>query len=489
MMRSTLFALAAGLVLEASPLPGQYPPGHQYSPNVHVMSHVPLGGSGSVMDIEIEQELARPYVYVARSNYGAILNLISAARNAQASSADFGAFAAAATQSVVSSPSVGFDVITVKDPTKARVIYRWRIENQELHRGIGGTNNKYFKVNSRYYNVFSMQFMTGGPDVDLGAIVFDVTGLPDTSTLKEVGRIRVPEIPGGFHNIYAYKHSTGRTLLFATVNAPLSVPYGVNIYDMEKFLARAPDYGLVGHVPLPEPRGAASGYHDAYVAYDPVTKQDKFYGGGPETSPLGGDYVFDVTDIANPKLLASIVAQASMQSGGHTFVATPDGRYGLTIMTSPAHQPVRFWDLKPALDGKQLVIGQPIGEWTPDARKSSHMIEIRWPYAFIAAYEDGMQVIDMRYPWDPVTVGFYDTYNYRVPYEGGGVANGAFGIDVRNADGLIVVPDMQSGFWAFKMDGFDGWNGHDWGMPNASSAQDWDNGPDGGPKPVKAAVR
>jgi hypothetical protein len=56
---------------------------------------------------------------------------------------------------------------------------------------------------------------------------------------------------------------------------------------------------------------------------------------------------------------------------------------------------------------------------------------------------------------------------------------------VRNADGLIVVADDYSGFWAFRMDGFDGWNGHDWGMPNASSVQDWDNGPDGAPKPQR----
>jgi hypothetical protein len=32
------------------------------------------------------------------------------------------------------------------------------------------------------------------------------------------------------------------------------------------------------------------------------------------------------------------------------------------------------------------------------------------------------------------------------------------------------------------MDGFDGWNGHQWGVPNISSAQDWDNGPEGAPK-------
>jgi hypothetical protein len=70
---------------------------------------------------------------------------------------------------------------------------------------------------------------------------------------------------------------------------------------------------------------------------------------------------------------------------------------------------------------------------------------------------------------------------------GNSAYDGAWGIDVRNADGLIVVSDFDSGFWAFKMDGFDGWNGHQWGMPNISSAQDWDNGPDGAPKPGRVS--
>ena len=29
------------------------------------------------------------------------------------------------------------------------------------------------------------------------------------------------------------------------------------------------------------------------------------------------------------------------------------------------------------------------------------------------------------------------------------------------------------------MDGFSGWNGHDWGVPNVSSVQDYDHGPEG----------
>ena len=55
---------------------------------------------------------------------------------------------------------------------------------------------------------------------------------------------------------------------------------------------------------------------------------------------------------------------------------------------------------------------------------------------------------------------------------------------MRNVDGLIVISDMTTGFWLFKMDGFEGWNGNDWGMPNNSSAQDSDNGPDGVQRPI-----
>ena len=55
--------------------------------------------------------------------------------------------------------------------------------------------------------------------------------------------------------------------------------------------------------------------------------------------------------------------------------------------------------------------------------------------------------------------------------------NGAFGVDIRNEDGLIVISDMSTGLWTFKMEGFNGWNGEQWGVPNISSAQNWDEGP------------
>jgi len=52
---------------------------------------------------------------------------------------------------------------------------------------------------------------------------------------------------------------------------------------------------------------------------------------------------------------------------------------------------------------------------------------------------------------------------------------------------MIAISDLTTGVWIFKMEGFDGWNGHQWGLPNNSTAIDWDNGPDGAPKPQKVS--
>ena len=248
------------------------------SPNIDVLSHLPLGGFFRVTDIEMEQEMSRPYVYVAQSRERA-----------------------------------GFSIIDISDPEHAQVLYRWTIEEVDLHEGLGGMDGKYFKTNGRYYYVQSMQFAQGGADADLGAVVFDVTGLPDVSQVREVGRIRAPNEPGGFHNMFMYKHSSGRALLFTTVRGSHA-----NIYDMDRFLAGDTGYGKIGQVPVPGAMGPG-GYHDFYVAYDPATGQDKFYGAGN-----GGYHVYDVTTPETPEILFSITGAPGVQRG-HTFTPRPMG--------------------------------------------------------------------------------------------------------------------------------------------------------------------
>ncbi len=432
---SALATAAALATLLTAPLAAQWTPLERGSANIEVVGHLPLGPRLSSADMEIEQELSRPYAYVGRILY-----------------ADQG--------------SKGTDIIDLSDPEHPKVIYEWRIEDEDLHLGIGGMDVKHFKLNGRYYVVQSLQFGQGGPDWDLGAVVLDVTGLPDPGTVREVARIREPSMPGGFHNIFIYKHSSGKILLFTTVRGPFA-----HVYDLARVVEGDLENALIARVPVPESGGAATGrglsYHDFYVAYHPDTDQDRFYGGGS-----GGYYVYNITDLDAPELVITLNGVRGA-SRGHTFTPSPDGRY---VVAESEYQfsPLRIFDLKPALDGEVTNINRPIAGWTPRWDHLAHNHEVRWPYVFVSGYLDGLQVMSLMDPENPVTVAYYDTYIGPPNTDRYSQFNGNFGVDVRNADGLIVVSDSSTGLWIFRMEGFQGWNGEDWGMPDISSAQKWD---------------
>lgn len=436
------FLAAIGFLLIASPALAQddtpwttLKPG---SDNITVEGHISLGMGLNTMDMEIEQELSRPYAYVSRGTVGA-------------------------------GTERGTDIIDLSDPGNPKVIYRWRINDPDLHTGLGGMDIKYFKWEGRYYVVQSTQFGPG-PDNDMGAVILDVTGLPDASTVREVARIRAPDMPGGFHNIFIYKHSTGRVLLLTTVNGPQA-----NVYDLGMAVTGDLDSALISAIPGEATQaGPFFSYHDLYAAWHPDSQQDRFYGGG-----TGGYFVYNMTDITNPELLFTMTGITGV-SWGHTFTPSPDGRYAVTE-TEYQHAPLRMFDMKPALDGETTNIRRPISAWTANWKNLVHNHEVRWPYVFVSGYHDGLQVFSMQDPENPETVAYYDTYTgpRNVGAMAGNVANGAFGVDVRNADGLIVISDMTTGFWTFRMEGFNGWKGTDWGQPDISSAQKWDDPPPG----------
>ena len=438
-IRSTSLMLAAVVLTSTLVSPGAAQnvprtPLKRASDNMEVLGHLPLGPRLSVADMDVEQEMHRPFAYVARMVYG------------------------------FEGPR-GTDIISIEDPERPKLLYEWRIENQDLHQGTGGMDVKHFKWNDRYYLVQSLQFGEGGPNRDLGAVILDVTGLPDPSTVREAARIREPEMPGGFHNIFIYKHTNGRVYLFTTARAP-----GALIYDLGMIVEGDLENARVGMVPVPESafgRGGGRGYHDFYVGYHPDTGEDRFYGGG-----TGGYYIYDVSNLEDPQLRITLTGISGIQ-GGHTFTPSADGRY-VIAESEYQYAPLRIFDLQPALEGEVTNIRSPISAFTADWRHLVHNHEVRWPYVFVSGYLDGLQIFNLQDPENPVTVGYYDTYIGAPSTDRPAMFNGAFGVDVRNEDGLIVISDMSTGFWTFSMDGFQGWNGEDWGYPNISSAQDWD---------------
>ena len=435
----TRLLLALALLAAAPTLAQETPwtPDAPGSDNLTVLGHIELGEALNVMDMEVEQEMDRPFAYVARGTVGEGLER-------------------------------GTDFIDISDPSNPEVLYRWRIEDSDLHVGLGGMDIKYFKWDGRYYVVQSTQFGSGGPNADLGAVIFDVTGLPDASTVTEVARIREPELPGGFHNIFIYQHSNGTPYLLTTTNGPQA-----HAYDLGEAVSGDVEDALAGVIPGPETNlGAFQSYHDLYAGWHPDSGQDRFYGGG-----TGGYFVYDISDIAEPELEFSLTGVHGVNYG-HTFTPDPTGRYAVTE-TEYKYAPLRIFDMKPLVDGERESMGAPISAWTAHWEGLVHNHEVRWPYVFVSGYHDGLQVFTLEDPHDPETVAYYDTFHgpRHVGVMEGGVANGAFGVDVRNADGLILISDMSTGFWTFRMDGFDGWDGADYGVPNISSAQDWDTPP------------
>ena len=151
-----LVALLPGARLQAQRPDIVYPPGSQGSRNMEVQFHLPSPASS---DLRIDQDPSRPFVYQAHGR------------------------------------PPGFHIVNVKDPRKAYIMYSWQIENADLVRG-GASGVMLFKHRGRHYAILSVQLQPSGPSSDVVGIVFDVTGLPDTSKVREVGRLRDDRLGG-----------------------------------------------------------------------------------------------------------------------------------------------------------------------------------------------------------------------------------------------------------------------------------------------------
>ena len=90
------------------------------SANVHVLSHIPLGGFYRATDVALDQNPQRPFAYLAQSL-----------------------------------DAMGLTVIDVSSPEKARVLWRWRVPNAERHQGLGGVKATYFASGAKTWSFFT----------------------------------------------------------------------------------------------------------------------------------------------------------------------------------------------------------------------------------------------------------------------------------------------------------------------------------------------
>ena len=190
------------------------------------------------------------------------------------------------------------------------------------------------------------QFQQGGPDADLGAIVFDVTGLPDTT--QDQGSRPDPGA-GGCPAVPRDRSRTSTRRAGAAVHDQRAAVRATSTTWTSSWRAM-PATAWSGRVPVPEgatrrSRVQRAGYHDFYVGYDPGPSRTS------STAPArGGYYVFDVTDVAEPEAAHLDHRYRRVSVRGHTFTPTPIGRYAVAE-TEYQYAPLRIFDLKPGLDG------------------------------------------------------------------------------------------------------------------------------------------
>ncbi len=379
-----------------------------------LVSHVSLteassDGTGALV---IEQDPDRPFAYVARD--------------------------------------AGFAAIDVTDPASPRVRSPRSLRNTQAKAG----DITYFKRGDRYFLVEAFR-PADGTASDLGAVVFDVTD--PSGTFPEAARIHHS---GGLRRLFAYQHTDGRVLLFAAGADSLL------IFDTDALVSKGKSARPITAIPVPEHRfTGATGFDGLFAGYHAETNQDLLYAAG-----AGGYYVFNVSDPASPEHMGQ-VNQANIRMG-HAIAPTPDGRY-IVAGADYDGSPLRIFDLKPILDGENDRVRTAAGAWTANWKHHAERYEIRWPFVFVADREEGLQVFNMRDPYNPYTTGYYHTTADRDT-----LVRGAVDVDVRNADGLIIVSDAKTGLWTFRMDAFQWWDGAGWGMPDVSSAQHWNRGSD-----------
>jgi hypothetical protein len=283
-----------------------------------------------------------------------------------------------------------------------------------------------------------------------GLLLWNVTDPGNPEEIRRLG----PEAAG--HALFAYKAADGRALLFVA-------GAGVTIHDIS---------GLVSGTgadmaSLSLPDAVAGEIRDVYVAWHDETESERVY--------LAGRGGYAVLDLATGATVA-LVSDAGVQLGT-SISATPDGTHLITTANYRT-APVRIYDIRPVLDGTISQVRTPVGAWTADWRHHAERHTVRWPFFFVAAHDDGLHVVNMRNAFEPYTEGFFRTWDGPVS-KPGEPYNGARDVDVRNHDGLIAVADAHTGLYLIRMEGFQGWDGRGWGLPNVGHVQDWENGPVG----------
>lgn len=171
-----------------------------------------------------------------------------------------------------------------------------------------------------------------------------------------------------------------------------------------------------------------------FYIHDCVVRDDMMY-----ASAINNDFqaIVDVSNKAAPVVVAS---WSWAGNNAHSCDLSTDGRYILTTDEVTGGR-LRIFDISNLNDIRQ------VASYTPNSAAIIHNVYVRGDLAFISFYTEGLRILDITAPENPVEVGYYDTF----PGASGGF-NGAWGAYPYTPSGRIYVSDIQSGLFVVEFD-------------------------------------
>jgi len=168
-------------------------------------------------------------------------------------------------------------------------------------------------------------------------------------------------------------------------------------------------------------------YHDIYVK-DGIAYAAAIYGDGVD--------ILDVSSPSNVQLLANFNYEGS---GAHNCWTTEDGNYIIVGDEIGDGNWIRIFDIQD-LDNISMV-----SEYIVDPESAVHNAYVDGNFLYVAHYTEGVRIVDLSSPANPVEIAFYDTY---LPNEYG--YKGCWSVFPYFESGKIIASDMQSGLYILE---------------------------------------
>jgi len=164
--------------------------------------------------------------------------------------------------------------------------------------------------------------------------------------------------------------------------------------------------------------------HDTYVLRDTI------YGAG-----IYGQGLI-IADARNKAAVQTIATISYSGAGTHNSWVTKDRRYVITtdeIGTTP--KTLKIWDITDL----PTVPTTPTATYTSNPGRTEHNVTIRGDYAYVAWYDDGVQVVNITDPATPTDAGGFNL-----------TGNLVWGVYPYYPSGKIIGGDMVTGLWVFR---------------------------------------